>query len=97
MTARTHPRATRRRPVSLPAPPEFPRDLDLHRHATQRPLEPRDLAAQLVGLGALGLALQPLGAGREELLAPLSVRQVTYAQVRLMQVAARWLFAFLIA
>jgi hypothetical protein len=75
----------------------LPRDLDLHRPATQRRLEPRDLAAQLVGLGALGLAPQPLGAGREELLAPLPVRQVTYAQVRLMQVAPRWLFAFLIA
>src|SRR5829696_2209714 len=52
-------------------PARVPRDLHLHRLASQRPLEPADLATQLVGLGALLAALQPLRAGRQELLAPL--------------------------
>src|SRR5215218_802176 len=63
-------RGTGRRACSLPAPQEFPRDLDLQRLATQRPLELPDLPAQLVGLGALGLATQPLRARGKELLAP---------------------------
>src|SRR3954469_23592743 len=58
--------------MPLPSPQELPRDLHLHRLAPQRALEPADLPAQLVGLGALGLARQPLGAGGEELLAPLA-------------------------
>ena len=69
-------RGTGRRARSLPAPQEFPRDLHLHRLAPQRPLELGDLAAQLVGLGALRLALQALGAGGEELLAPLAQQAV---------------------
>jgi len=47
---------TGRRAQSLPAPQEFPRTLQLQRLLAQRPLEPGDLAAQLIGLGALGLA-----------------------------------------
>jgi hypothetical protein len=47
-----------------------------HRLAPERALQAPDLAAQLVGLGPLGLARQPLGAGREELLAPLSEQAV---------------------
>jgi hypothetical protein len=61
---------------SLPSPQEFPRDLDLHRLGAQRPLQPRDLAAQLVGLGALRLALQALGAGGQKLLTPLAQQAV---------------------
>jgi hypothetical protein len=45
-------RATR---CLTPSPREFPRDLDLHRLAAQRPLQATDLAAQLVDLGALRL------------------------------------------
>ena len=59
-----------------PIPARVPRDLDLHRLAAQRPLQPADLPAQLVGLGALGLARQALGAGGEELLAPLAQQAV---------------------
>jgi hypothetical protein len=36
-----------------------------------------DLAAQLVGFGALALALQPLGAGRQKLLAPFPEQAVS--------------------
>ena len=49
----------------------IPRDLDLHRLAAKRALEPSDLAAQLVGFGALALTLQPLRARRQKLLTPL--------------------------
>jgi hypothetical protein len=61
-------------PHSQPA--RVPRDLDLHRLAPQGTLEPRDLASRLVGLGPFGIARQPLGAGREELLAPLAQQAV---------------------
>jgi len=62
-------RPNRQRLVAHLAPPqEFPRDLDLHRLASQRPLQTGDLAPPLVCLGALPAALQALGAGREELL-----------------------------
>src|SRR5215218_2047400 len=63
-------RGNGRRACSLPSPQEFPRDLDLQRLAPQRPLELPDLAPELVGLAALGLATEPLGARGEELLAP---------------------------
>jgi hypothetical protein len=65
-------RATRTLTAS---PAEFPHDLDLHRLAAQRPLQPRDLTTQLVGLGALRAA-RALGPGREELLAPLAQQTV---------------------
>jgi hypothetical protein len=58
----------RRRAVA----PEFPRDLEFHRLAAQRPLEAGVLLAQLVELGAPGLAGQLLGAAGEEPLAPQS-------------------------
>jgi hypothetical protein len=69
-------RGTGRRARSLPAPQEFPRDLKLHRLAPERALEPPHLTAQLVELGPLGLARQPLGAGSQELLAPLAQQRL---------------------
>jgi hypothetical protein len=59
-----------------PSPARVPRDLDLHRLAPQRPLQPRDLTTQVVGLGALALALHALGPGGEELLTPRAQQTV---------------------
>src|SRR3954454_2508782 len=60
-------RATR---TLTPSPARVPPRPRPPSSCAQRPLQPRDLPAQLIGLRALGPALQALGAGGEELLAP---------------------------
>ena len=55
---------------SLPSLQEFPRALKLHRLAPQGALEASVALAQLVELGALGLAGELLRAGSQQLLSP---------------------------